>query len=55
MEYIIVKFDHENKKARVSLRAEALLEQLTGPEEDMKREGVETGGEGCSGRNNRVQ
>ena len=43
MEYIIVKLDHKNKKARVSLRAEALLEQLTGPEEDMKREVVETG------------
>ena len=43
MEYIIVKLDHKNKKARVSLRAEALLERLTVPEEDMKREVEKTG------------
>ena len=44
MEYIIVKLDHENKKARVSLRADTLLSQLTEAEENMKKI-VETGGE----------
>ena len=37
VEYIIVKLDHENKKARVSLRAATLLDQLTKPEENMKK------------------
>merc|ERR1719300_1686387 len=36
VEYIIVKMDHEAKKARVSLRAASLLDQLTKAEEDMK-------------------
>jgi len=36
VEYIIVKLDHEAKKARVSLRAASLLDQLTKAEEDMK-------------------
>ena len=35
VEYIIVKLDHEQKKARVSLRAATLLDLLTRPEEDM--------------------
>ena len=32
-EYIIVKLDHKQKKARVSLRAATLLDLLTRPEE----------------------
>ena len=44
VEYIIVKLDHEAKKARVSLRADTLLSQLTEAEENMKKI-VETGGE----------
>lgn len=43
VEYIIVKLDHENKKARVSLRAEPLLQRLTEPEEEMKRQLARTG------------
>ena len=42
VEYIIVKLDHEQKKARVSLRAATLLDLLTRPEEDMKRRAEES-------------
>ena len=38
MEYSIVKLDHKAKVARVSLRAEELLEQLGRPEEEMLRQ-----------------
>lgn len=37
VEYIIVKLDHEQKKARVSLKADSLLKTLNQPEEEMKR------------------
>lgn len=43
VEYIIVKLDHEGKKARVSLRAKELLDKLIGPEEAMKDEVAKTG------------
>jgi len=43
VEYIIVKLDHEGKKARVSLRAKELLDKLMGPEEAMKDEVAKTG------------
>ena len=46
VEYIIVKLDHEQKKARVSLRAATLLDLLTKPEEDMKRRAEESQGQG---------
>ena len=42
VEYIIVKLDHKQKKARVSLRAATLLDLLTRPEEDMKRRAEES-------------
>ena len=45
MEYIIVKMDHAEKKARVSLRAAPLLDLLTQPEEKMKKQMMETNGE----------
>jgi glutamate--cysteine ligase catalytic subunit len=32
VEYIIVKFDHENKKAKLALKAEELLSTLQEPE-----------------------
>ena len=38
VEYIIVKLDHNTKKATVSLRAETLLKRLTVPEEKMKKQ-----------------
>jgi len=38
VEYSIVKLDHKAKVARVSLRAEELLEQLGRPEEEMLRQ-----------------
>jgi len=44
VEYIIVKMDHAEKKARVSLRAAPLLDLLTEPEENMKKM-METNGE----------
>ena len=44
VEYIIVKMDHAEKKARVSLRAAPLLDLLTQPEEKMKKM-LETNGE----------
>lgn len=34
IEYMIVRFDHENKKAQVSLRADEILQQLN--EEEAK-------------------
>lgn len=43
VEYIIVKMDHKAKKARVSLRAKELLDQLTVAEEQMKEEVARTG------------
>ena len=43
VEYIIVKLDHEEKKARVSLKAEDLLSKLTVKEEKMKEEVENTG------------
>merc|ERR1712110_968591 len=43
VEYIIVKLDHEQKKAKVSLKADSLLKSLNEPEEEMKRK--ETNGE----------
>eukprot|EP00088_Acartia_fossae_P005017 TRINITY_DN12194_c0_g1_i2.p1 TRINITY_DN12194_c0_g1~~TRINITY_DN12194_c0_g1_i2.p1 ORF type:complete len:647 (-),score=161.02 TRINITY_DN12194_c0_g1_i2:122-2062(-) len=36
VEYMIVKLDHESRKARLSLRAEDLLDELTQDEEQMK-------------------
>ena len=45
VEYIIVKLDHKQKKARVSLRAATLLDLLTRLEEDMKRRAEESEGE----------
>lgn len=43
VEYIIVKLDHEGRRARVSLKAEELLARLTEAEERMKAEVAETG------------
>jgi len=43
VEYIIVNLDHQEKKARVSLRAKELLDQLIEPEEQMKDELQRTG------------
>lgn len=43
VEYIIVKLDREQRKARVSLRADELLAQLTEPEERWKVEMAEHG------------
>jgi len=43
VEYIIVKLDHANKKARLSLRAEDLLDTLTQRELEMKEEVEATG------------
>ena len=42
VEYIIIKLDHKQKKARVSLRAATLLDLLTRLEEDMKRRAEES-------------
>jgi len=43
VEYIIVKLDHENRKAKLSLKAEQLLNTLTEREEEMKEEVLKTG------------
>jgi len=43
VEYVIVKLDHQNKKARVSLRASKLLDELIIPEMEMKEEEARTG------------
>jgi len=43
VEYIIVKLDHKEKKARVSLRAGELLSELTVAEEQQKAELAATG------------
>merc|ERR1712198_386960 len=43
VEYIIVKLDHQEKKARLSLRAEELLAQLTKREEEKIEEISKTG------------
>jgi len=43
VEYIIVKLDHDQKKARLSLKAESLLDQLIQPEEKMKEEMAKQG------------
>lgn len=44
IEYMIVRFDHENKKAQVSLRADEILEQLN--EEEAKNPDGEFGKKG---------
>lgn len=41
IEYMIVRFDHENKKAQVSLRADEILQQLN--EEEAKNPDGEFG------------
>jgi len=43
VEYIIVKLDHKEKKARLSLRADELLKQLAEPENAMMAEVAEKG------------
>jgi len=43
VEYIIVKLDHDNKKAKLSLKAKELLDVLIEPEEKYKTEVESTG------------